>query len=150
MARGEVTGRKPMQTADPSKRQPGPPIADPGAVEPTAHIAAQRSARATKPPAADAIKRKPGPPIADPGAVEPTAHIEPQRSARATKPPAADAIKRKPGPPIADPGAVEPTAHIEPQRSTRATKPPIRGPPLAMSIREFCTAHRISDDKFIK
>ena len=25
-----------------------------------------------------------------------------------------------------------------------------RGPPLAMSIREFCTAHRISEDMFFK
>ena len=62
----------------------------------------------------------------------------------------ADPTKRKPGPPIADPGAVEPAAHIEPQRSASATKPPIRGPPLAMSIREFCTAHRISEDMFFK
>src|SRR5262245_65939736 len=62
----------------------------------------------------------------------------------------ADPTKRKPGPPIADPGAVEPTAHVEPQRSASAPKPPIRGPPLAMSIREFCTAHRISEDMFFK
>jgi hypothetical protein len=62
----------------------------------------------------------------------------------------ADSTKRKPGPPIADPGAVEPTAHIEPQRIASATKPPIRGPPLAMSIREFCAAHRISEDMFYK
>ena len=62
----------------------------------------------------------------------------------------ADPIKRKPGPPSADPGAVEPMAHSEPHWSARATKPPIRGPPLAMSIREFCTAHRISEDMFFK
>ena len=62
----------------------------------------------------------------------------------------ADPTKRKPGPPIADPGAVEPMAHSEPQWSASATKPPIRGPPLAMSIREFCTAHRISEDMFYK
>jgi hypothetical protein len=37
MARGEVTGRKPVVTADPTKRKPGPPSADPGAVEPMAH-----------------------------------------------------------------------------------------------------------------
>ena len=54
----------------------------------------------------------------------------------------ADPTKRKPGPPSADPGAVEPMAHSEPQRSASATKPPIRGPPLAMSIREFCAAAR--------
>ena len=62
----------------------------------------------------------------------------------------ADPTKRKPGPPSADPGAVEPMAHGEPQWSASATKPPIRGPPLAMSIREFCTAHRISEDMFFK
>jgi hypothetical protein len=62
----------------------------------------------------------------------------------------ADPTKRKPGPPSADPGAVEPMAHSEPQWSASATKPPIRGPPLAMSIREFCTAHRISEDMFFK
>ena len=62
----------------------------------------------------------------------------------------ADPTKRKPGPPSADPGAVEPMAHSEPQWSACATKPPIRGPPLAMSIREFCTAHRISEDMFFK
>jgi len=62
----------------------------------------------------------------------------------------ADPTKRKPGPPRADPGAIEPMAHSEPQRSASATKPPIRGPPLAMSIREFCTAHRISEDMFYK
>jgi hypothetical protein len=28
--------------------------------------------------------------------------------------------------------------------------PTIRGPPLAMSIREFCAAHRISEDMFYK
>jgi hypothetical protein len=28
--------------------------------------------------------------------------------------------------------------------------PLIRGPPLAMSIREFCAAHRISEDMFYK
>ena len=44
MARGEVTGRKPMVTADPTKRKPGPPSADPGAVEPMAHSEPQWSA----------------------------------------------------------------------------------------------------------
>jgi hypothetical protein len=28
--------------------------------------------------------------------------------------------------------------------------PPIRGPPLAMSIREFCAQHGISEDMFFK
>ena len=62
----------------------------------------------------------------------------------------ADPAKRKRGRPSADPGAVEPMAHKEPQWSASATTPPIRGPPLAMSIREFCTAHRISEDMFFK
>jgi hypothetical protein len=36
MARGEITGKKPAQTADQTKRLPGPPTADATAVEPTA------------------------------------------------------------------------------------------------------------------
>jgi len=35
MARGEVTGKKPAQTADEAKRLPGPAIADSAAIEPT-------------------------------------------------------------------------------------------------------------------
>ncbi len=35
MARGEVTGKKPTQTADQTKRLPGPPSADAAAIEPT-------------------------------------------------------------------------------------------------------------------
>jgi hypothetical protein len=35
MARGEITGKKPAQTADEAKRLPGPPSADPKAIEPT-------------------------------------------------------------------------------------------------------------------
>ncbi|SRR6266699_1498111 len=35
--RGEVTGRRPRATADQAKRKPGPPRADPSAVEPTPH-----------------------------------------------------------------------------------------------------------------
>ena len=62
----------------------------------------------------------------------------------------ADPTKRKPKPPSANPGAAEPTAVKETQRSAVATKPPIRGPPLAMSIAEFCAAHRISEDMFFK
>jgi hypothetical protein len=37
MARGEVTGKKPVQTPDAAKRRRGPPSADPKAVEPTSH-----------------------------------------------------------------------------------------------------------------
>jgi len=61
----------------------------------------------------------------------------------------ADPAKRR-GPPSADPDAVEPTSHSEPQSSASVKTPPIRGPPLAMSIREFCAAHRISEDMFYK
>ena len=35
MARGEITGKKPGQTADEAKRLPGRPIADATAIEPT-------------------------------------------------------------------------------------------------------------------
>jgi len=56
---------------------------------------------------------------------------------------AAGATKRKPQPTSADPIAAERVSAIAP-------KAPIRGPPLAMSIREFCTAHRISEDLFFK
>jgi hypothetical protein len=61
----------------------------------------------------------------------------------------ADATKRKPS---ADPGAVEPMAHDDPQRQwcTIATKLLIRGQPLAMSIKQFCTLHGISEDMFFK
>jgi hypothetical protein len=31
-----------------------------------------------------------------------------------------------------------------------AKPPPIRGPPLAMSIREFCALHGISEDMYFK
>ena len=54
---------------------------------------------------------------------------------------AAGATKRKPQPTSADPIAAE---------RVSAMKAPIRGPPLAMSIREFCTAHRILEDLFFK
>jgi hypothetical protein len=38
MARGEVTGKKPKQSAERAKRQPGPPRrVDPDALEPTPH-----------------------------------------------------------------------------------------------------------------
>ena len=37
MARGEITGKKPKLSSDRAKRKPGPPRADPDAVEPTLH-----------------------------------------------------------------------------------------------------------------
>jgi hypothetical protein len=36
MARAEIAGKRPTQTADKAKRLPGPPIADATAIEPTA------------------------------------------------------------------------------------------------------------------
>ena len=37
MARGEVTGKKPKQSTERPERKPGPPRADPDAVEPMSH-----------------------------------------------------------------------------------------------------------------
>ena len=37
VARGEITGKKPKLSSDRAKREPGPPRADPDAVEPTRH-----------------------------------------------------------------------------------------------------------------
>ena len=57
MARGEVTGKKPSQTADEAKRLPGPPIADATAIEPTTK---------SEPGAPAKVKATPirGPPVA--------------------------------------------------------------------------------------
>jgi hypothetical protein len=56
MVRGEITGKKPAQTADEAKRLPGPPIADTEAIEPTAK---------TEPDAPAKVKATPirGPPV---------------------------------------------------------------------------------------
>jgi hypothetical protein len=56
MARGEVTGKKPTQTADQTKRLPGPPSADSAAIEPTVK---------SEPDAPDKAKATPirGPPV---------------------------------------------------------------------------------------
>ena len=63
----------------------------------------------------------------------------------------ADAAKRQLGPPKkTDPKAIEPIGHSEPDSSISVKVPPIRGPPLAMSIREFCALHGISEDMFYK
>ena len=58
MARGEITGRKPMVTTDCAKRRPGKPRADPKAIEPTTLAEPRSSADATMPP----IR---GPPLAN-------------------------------------------------------------------------------------
>jgi hypothetical protein len=51
MARGEITGKKPKQSAERPKREPGPPRrVDPGAIEPTAHGEPSATGNATLPP----------------------------------------------------------------------------------------------------
>ena len=50
MVRAEITGQKPRVTADRAKRRPGPPRADPDAVEPTPHRERQSSSRDERPP----------------------------------------------------------------------------------------------------
>ena len=63
----------------------------------------------------------------------------------------ADAAKRQAGPPKKmDPKAIEPATKSEPGAPAKAKATPIRGPPLAMSIREFCALHGISEDMFYK
>jgi hypothetical protein len=45
MARGEISGRKPKQSAERAKRKPGPPrLVDPSAIEPTPHDAPDSNA----------------------------------------------------------------------------------------------------------
>ena len=58
MARGEVTGKKPTQTADQTKRLPGPPIADVRAIEPTTKSEPDAPAKANATP----IRGPPVPP----------------------------------------------------------------------------------------
>jgi hypothetical protein len=50
MARGEITGKKPVQTADEAKRLPGPPIADASAIEPTAKSESNSRTKGKAPP----------------------------------------------------------------------------------------------------
>jgi hypothetical protein len=51
MARGEVTGKKPKQSAERAERAPGPPRRnDPHAVEPTAHNEPSATTDVTVPP----------------------------------------------------------------------------------------------------
>src|SRR5262249_23610988 len=51
MARGEITGKKPAQTADAAKRQVGPPKkTDPKAIEPIGHSEPDSSISAKVPP----------------------------------------------------------------------------------------------------
>ena len=50
MARGEITGRKPMVSADCAKRRPGKPRTDPKAIEPTGHSEPDSSISVKTPP----------------------------------------------------------------------------------------------------
>jgi len=50
MARGEITGKKPAQTADQMKRLPGPPSADATAIEPAAKSEPDAPAKAKATP----------------------------------------------------------------------------------------------------
>ena len=58
MARGEITGKKPTQTADETKRLPGPPTAEATAIEPTAKSEPDSPAKAKATP----IRGPPVPP----------------------------------------------------------------------------------------
>jgi hypothetical protein len=58
MARGEVTGKKPTQTADQTNRLSGPPSAEPTAIEPTGKSEPEASAKAKATP----IRGPPVPP----------------------------------------------------------------------------------------
>jgi|SRR6516225_4701867 hypothetical protein len=50
MARGEVTGKKLKQSVEDAEREPGPPRADPNAVEPTPHDELELTSPAKTPP----------------------------------------------------------------------------------------------------
>jgi hypothetical protein len=50
MARGEITGKKPKQSVERAEREPGPPRADPDAVEPTLHNEPRATTDVTAPP----------------------------------------------------------------------------------------------------
>jgi len=50
MPRGEITGKKPAQTADETKRLPGPPIADSAAIEATVKSEPEAPAKAKATP----------------------------------------------------------------------------------------------------
>jgi hypothetical protein len=51
MARGEITGKKPKQSAERAKREPGPPRrVDPGAIEPIPHGEPSTTTDVTVPP----------------------------------------------------------------------------------------------------
>jgi hypothetical protein len=76
MARGEITGKKPVQTADEAKRLPGPPGADATVIEPSAG-APEAPADAEKPAQTDdQTEQQAEPSSADSKAIEPTTKSE--------------------------------------------------------------------------
>src|SRR5262245_5227339 len=112
MARGEVTGKKPVQTADEAEQLPGPP-----------------AAHAT---------------VTEPSAGAPEAPADAEKSAQTD-----DQTKQEPS--SAGSKAIEPTTKSEPEAPAKTKATPIRGPPAAWyTIREFCTAHRLSISMYFK
>src|SRR5262245_16148351 len=83
MARGEITGRKPAQTADEAKRLPRPPGADAAVLEPSAEGAPEAAADAEKPAQTDEQQAEPS--SADSKAIEPSAKSEPKAPAKKAK-----------------------------------------------------------------
>ena len=81
MARGEITGRKPAQTADEAKRLPGPPGADATVLEPSAEGDAE--AVADKPAQSDEQQAELS--SADSKAIEFSAKSEPKAPAKKAK-----------------------------------------------------------------
>ena len=116
MARGEITGRKPAQTADEAKRLPGAP-------------------------SADATVR------------EPSAESDPEAAADASAETDDQTQEAEPSPSSADSKAIEPTTKSEPEAPAKANATLIHGPPTPpawYTIREFCTAHRLSISMYFK
>jgi hypothetical protein len=83
MARREITGRKPAQTADQAKRLPGPPGADATVLEPSAKGDPEAAADVEKPAQTDEQQAEPS--SADSKAIEPSAKSEPKASAKKAK-----------------------------------------------------------------
>jgi hypothetical protein len=84
MARGEITGKKPAQTADEAKRLPGPPIADATMLEPSAAEGdPEAAADAEKPAQIDEQQAEPS--SADSKAIEPSAKSDPRVPAKKAK-----------------------------------------------------------------
>ena len=82
MARGEITGKKLVQTADEAKRLPGPPIADATAVEPSAGVP-EAPADAERPAQTDVqTEQQAEPSSAGSTSIEPTTKSEPEAPAK--------------------------------------------------------------------